>query len=270
MVITLANRSIINTTPTYAMDEVAGTDSGSLSLLSDEFRLMIFDCLVHDGCSLASLAAVSLEWQSVVEHHNFARLTLTPSRLSAFELIAQRKRALIRYIWLRIELEDDSRSIRLRVSSVNDGLLQTVFESLFSALSGWKPDDGNLTLDISVHSPAESKSCFANMTSNSDLAPLQCRQDKKTEKLVPVVAPAPTKNSLEWAFDWILSQNLEKQRLPLVPAIASVLVRQQNRQQWSPLTLGVLFSCLPRLQQIHYEPWRQWDKDSQEFQDSCE
>ncbi|KAI1310082.1 hypothetical protein F5Y03DRAFT_346819 [Xylaria venustula] len=48
------------------------------------------------------------------------------------------------------------------------------------------------------------------------------------------------------------------QLLP-VPAVTSLLLRQQNRRRWKPGSLAHMFARFPRLQEVHYEPWRDWD-----------
>jgi hypothetical protein len=56
-------------------------------------------------------------------------------------------------------------------------------------------------------------------------------------------------------------------KLPLVPAVTSVLLRQQTRRRWKPDALAQLFSRFPKLQEIHYEPWREWLDGLQKIQD---
>jgi hypothetical protein len=48
-------------------------------------------------------------------------------------------------------------------------------------------------------------------------------------------------------------------QLPSVPAVTSLLLRQQNRRRWKPDSLAHMFARFPRLQEVHYEPWREWD-----------
>ena len=63
----------------------------------------------------------------------------------------------------------------------------------------------------------------------------------------------------EGPFD---SEQLERQwwdQLPSVSAVTSLLLRQQNRRRWKPGSLAHIFARFPRLQEIHYEPWREWD-----------
>ncbi|KAJ3527745.1 hypothetical protein NM208_g10550 [Fusarium decemcellulare] len=70
-----------------------------------EIRQMILKCLLQNGCSLASLATVSREWQTVIEQQNFARIKVTPSSLGSLDQMITRNRKLVRYVWFCVELE---------------------------------------------------------------------------------------------------------------------------------------------------------------------
>ncbi|KAK1845415.1 hypothetical protein CCHR01_11965 [Colletotrichum chrysophilum] len=48
-------------------------------------------------------------------------------------------------------------------------------------------------------------------------------------------------------------------QLPAVPAVTGLLLRQQNRRRWKPQSLAHMFARFPRLEELHYEPWREWD-----------
>ncbi|KAF4779965.1 hypothetical protein HER10_EVM0008175 [Colletotrichum scovillei] len=56
-------------------------------------------------------------------------------------------------------------------------------------------------------------------------------------------------------------------KLPLAPAVTSLLLRQQSRRRWKPESLAHMFSRLPRLQEVHYEPWREWNNPTQKSTD---
>ena len=47
--------------------------------------------------------------------------------------------------------------------------------------------------------------------------------------------------------------------LPLVPAVTRLLLRLQTRRRWDPNALVEMLGRLPRLRDLHYEPWREWD-----------
>jgi hypothetical protein len=241
-----------------------------MSCLPTEVRLLIVSCLRHDGCSLARLSAVSHEWRHIIEPLIFSRIILTPSRLPMFNLIAHRMRRLIRSIWLRIDLEHDM----LSDAAANSELIRAVFKSLLTTLSSWGPSEGGLTLDISTLTPADSAPCFAHIPRKPDLTLRECKGDQELGRIVPALAP-PTAELLEEAFDFLLDGDdkplaaVGEQLLPSVPVVTSVVLRQQNRLRCMPFDLGQILSRMPRLQQIHYEPWRQWDQEDQEMLDDC-
>jgi hypothetical protein len=64
------------------------------------------------------------------------------------------------------------------------------------------------------------------------------------------LAEGPVNNDEEENHWW--------QQLPLVPAVTGVLLRQQNRRRWKLAALAQMFARLPRLREIHYEPWMEW------------
>lgn len=82
------------------------TDKTSWCYLPPETRISILEVLLQDGCGLAGFAAVSQEWQTIIERHNFARIKLTPSRLDDFDSMIHRNWALVRYIWLCLGLQE--------------------------------------------------------------------------------------------------------------------------------------------------------------------
>lgn len=52
--------------------------------------------------------------------------------------------------------------------------------------------------------------------------------------------------------------------------VTHLLIRQQTRRRWKPLALVEMISRLPRLQELHYEPWREWDDAMQDGTDEGE
>ncbi|KAK1845891.1 hypothetical protein CCHR01_11501 [Colletotrichum chrysophilum] len=253
--------------------------------LPAEIRLEILQYLLQDGCSLANFATVSREWQKFIEPKNFARITVTRSRLPKFSSMTHRNQGLVRYIWVCLELQEydcnqcaaGTKRMRL-MSELDDALVTTALRDLIMTLSGWEPN-GSLLLDISVHSPSDAEHWFKYLTFAPDISVKDCDWKKYMPK--PILAKfhdsqhdwmagsrvSPLNSGIiDASFDGILRNGLpgafhrsSRLRLPLVPAVTGVILRQQNRRRWSPVTLGDMFSLLPRLQQIHYEPWMEWD-----------
>ncbi|KAI3325472.1 hypothetical protein HD806DRAFT_552748 [Xylariaceae sp. AK1471] len=232
--------------------------------LPREIRLLILEAMM-DGCTLSRLATVSREWQTEFERYNFARIKLTPSRLVSFNSMIHRNRALVRYIWFCLELDDYD--------------CTKCAPNLFSVLSTWDPN-GDLILDISIYSPSDSKHWFRYLTFVPDtLSDMLVGggieqtildndyNDPQHGWVAGFRHSSPPRAAILKVFHWVMGEgpfnNEESERqwwdqLPPVPAVTSVLLRQQNRRRWKPGSLAHMFARFPRLQEVHYEPWREW------------
>ncbi|KAK0130184.1 hypothetical protein ONS96_000708 [Cadophora gregata f. sp. sojae] len=261
--------------------------------LPEEIRRAVLDPLLHDGCRLADFATVSREWQAIIEKHTFSRIKLTPSRIGQLgSMVPHHRRSLVGYIWLCLELPeydclmcDPQDQDSWGLSSTGNILVTKSFQALFSTLSVWEPS-GSLLLDISIYSPSDSEHWFKYLTFEPDVLANTSGQDQHAIQTMLAKAKAktevtdhhhgwvagsrksvPSDTAVEKLFEEIMDlgpfddDEEESQwwkQLPLVPAITGVLLRQQNRRRWRPATLGHIFALLPGLQEIHYEPWREW------------
>ena len=177
------------------------------------------------------------------------------------------------------------------LSNAENTLITTAFQDLFSTLSVWEPDS-SLLLDISVYSPSDSEHWFKYLTFEPDVASDMCGRDQHAKQSMLVKATdhhhgwiAGSRNSIpscdaidrvfaeimgEGPFDDEEQEGQWWQQLPLVPAVTGVLLRQQTRRRWKPAALAHMFARLPGLQEIHYEPWREWGDIHQRLTDQCE
>ncbi|KAK4936478.1 hypothetical protein LTR10_022641 [Elasticomyces elasticus] len=259
--------------------------------LPNEVRMLVLQALIQDGCALGRLATVSREWQTEIERHNFARIKVTPSRLVDFGSMIHRNRALVDYIWFCLELDeydctkcvpargmfatDEEWEEAFSISDADGCPITTAFQNLFSILSTWDPN-GHLVLDISIHSPSDSKHWFKYLTFMPDVASDMLEQtitnkacnDPQHGWVAGFRHSAPPSRAIDKIFHAIMeegpfdSEKSELQwwdQLPSVPAVTSLLLRQQNRRRWKPTSLAHMFARFPRLQEVHYEPWREWD-----------
>lgn len=253
-------------------------------------RLLILETLLQDGCSVAKFATVSREWQAVIERRNFARLKLTPSRLTDFSSLTHRNRHLVKYIWLCVELEHYSSLLAYTgdnefLSQRDATCVSTAIRNLFLALSTWEPS-GELLLDMSIHSPSDSKYLLKYLTFEPDTPSNKCLSpgganlgDQAGHDWINWSAIGKAKMPILMTFNSIyprvnhfeidvpLWEEKWWQQMPSVPAVTGVLLRQQTRRQWLPTTLEQMFACFPRLKEVVYEPWRKLDHYCQEAAD---
>lgn len=259
--------------------------------LPGEIRLLILKALVQDGCRLAHLATVSREWQVVLERHNFARIKLTPSRLADFRSMVHRNRTLVGYIWFCLELDDydctkcapghetpldlDEMAEAVGIVDTDKCPITASFQTLFSTLSTWDPK-GDLILDISIHSPSDPEHWFKYLTFLPDMpdhpsqtipTKLEAWDDAQHGWIAGSRHVAPPHRAFLKVFHVVMdegpfdSDDIEFEwwdQLPSVPAVTSLLLRQQSRRRWKPNALAHMLARFPRLQEVHYEPWREW------------
>lgn len=278
----------------------------SWNSLPGEIRLLIFEALVEDGCTLSRLTTVSREWQTELERYNFAKIKLMPSRLVDFGSMIHRNRALVKYIWFCLELDDydctkcaprhpiltiEQYAASVAVTDTDHCPITTALQNLFSIVSTWEPE-GELELDISIYSPSDSQHWFKYLTFMPD-SPSGMLGGNKMEQTISNklhhdpqhgwVAgsrqSAPPDEAIRKVFHSVMeegpfdSEQLEFQwwdQLPSVPAVTSLLLRQQNRRRWLPSSLAHMFARFPRLREVHYEPWREWDSFIQRETDQRE
>lgn len=265
----------------------------SLTALPRWVQLRILKFLLNDGCSSAPLATVSREWQAVIERHNFERIDLTLWRIPDLGPMTRRNRALVKSLWLSLELEDydcskcggeNGNMNHLPYERADKCIIITAIHDLFLTLSAWEPQ-GDLKLDISIHSPSDSQHWFKYLTfgpdalPDSQVTPSQ-REDPEHAWIAGRPYSAPPEAALCKVFAEVLGEpgriffNMEAERkwwrtVPEVPAITSVLLRLQNRRRWRPFTLTQMLSRLPRLEEFHYEPWRAWSIGDQRETDQA-
>lgn len=253
---------------------------------------MILQALLDSDCAVANMATVSREWQPTFDKHIFSNLRIRSSRLSQFGPMTHRNRGLVKSLWLCIEVEEYNCRI-CAADSLNDQtaskqenmLVVSALQDFFSVLSKWQPN-GDLNLDISVYSRSDSQHWFKYITflpntftdphedsmfQHAERAILSQDNDSRHQWRVPG-SSLTINNALCKVFDEIMSEGPfisdEEEvkwwnQLPAAPAVTSVMLRLQNHRRWKPVALTHLFSLFPQLQEIHYEPWREWDDEQQ-------
>lgn len=266
---------------------------GSWGSLTGDIQLRILRFILTDGRSLSQLATVSRQWQATIERHNFEQINLTLWRIPDFGPMTRRNRALVKSIWLSLELDEygctecegqigaagHNGDHCFTRTGTNNCIVITAMHDLFLSLSSWKPQ-GDLKLDISIHSPNDSQHWFKYLSFEPDVlgqgqTTFSQLEDPDHGWNAGQPPSPPTGAALRHVFGELLRGvflNEEEeskwwQTLPEVPAITSMLLRQQNRRRLGPSTLAYMLSRFPRLEELHYEPWRAWCKYDQDERD---
>ncbi|KAM3557762.1 hypothetical protein ARSEF4850_004931 [Beauveria asiatica] len=262
-------------------------DRISWGSLPPEIRNEIIGLLPSLGGRCSQLATVCQAWRSILEPRNFAEISLTVPRLADpnSQALLLRKRNQIRYIWFRVELREyDCR--RCGIAGDDFGLMDDIdyqlivgaFQSLFTTLGAWEPR-GDLVLDISVYSPSDSHHWFKYLSFCPDTNQGECPSLYEHEHRTALVNDPfhgwsagqrvnfTNTNAIESIFDDIMgdgpfndydSEMEWWRRLPLVPVVGVVLLRQQTRRRWKPLALSNMLTRFPNMTELCYEPWTEW------------
>ncbi|KAI8256594.1 hypothetical protein K4K56_007546 [Colletotrichum sp. SAR 10_98] len=166
----------------------------------------------------------------------------------------------------------------------DDNLIVYAFQSLAAALSTWEPRS-HLVLDISVYSPSDALHCFKYLSFRPDTHVGECssllqRSSGDDQQGITTIhdpphgwdagrqTVAPHERSIYDSFEIMSQASFEDEgqemrwwrSLPLIPAVTVVLLRQQTRQQWAPVTLANMLTRFPNMKELCYEPWREWSQ----------
>ncbi|KKP04157.1 hypothetical protein THAR02_03749 [Trichoderma harzianum] len=248
--------------------------------IASELREMILKSIVR--CKYpgwGSLAAVSKEWQSVIEVENFRRLKLRYECVFQLEdMVAPERQKLVRHIWLNIGLFDyDCGDCHTRETwnqrESNNIKMETALGRLFSVICHWpwQPEQG-LKLELNAYSESDSEHFFQHyyIGAEQEENPEEVRPNRVPTRQPPehdpghgwidgqrVVAPPP--ESIWRLFSAMFLTGFRE--TPRVAAVTSLLIRRQLRRCFSPFTLQVILDKLPCLLELSYESWRTWNED---------
>ncbi|KAG6353540.1 hypothetical protein INS49_005502 [Diaporthe citri] len=239
---------------------------------------------------LAALTTVCRDWMDFFEGKLFERLTLTTeSDIQTFaDLVQGRRRARVKWIWLRVELPmyDCEQCHRLETREdvqVQKATFTNLFWNLFGVLSTWenkdvrnddRKDDRNdgITLELSAHSPSDTHHFNKDLRFRlHDTAwdrwddrpvlphndPFHGWKDGKRVKTIPRDAKYRV-----FGFGLRFNYNLpsvrrQRMRLPKVSVVASLVIRRQFPRAFAARkALHPMICSLTRLSSFTYEPWR--------------
>ncbi|KAK6836197.1 hypothetical protein PG987_006692 [Apiospora arundinis] len=172
------------------------------------------------------------------------------------------RQAYVHCIWLCIELEAYDRSKRVSqdpdeypTSDTDNHLITVTLETLFVTPSQWQPNGDFNPFPFTQDAPMGS-------TAEAEFGPFFLEDEIRysVERIMhrvfePVMPEGP--------FETREEENQWWQGLPSVPAVTGVLLRQQNYRRWNSRALAQMSARFPQLREIHYEPWREWDRHQQ-------
>lgn len=230
---------------------------GNWYYLPVEIRAMILEEVARQRhCGWASFAAVSREWQAVLEPRNFLTLKLRISCLEDMEHMINRSAHMVRRIWLHIELPRYTCRSCLGMESKSwsyrhNNIVKDAIVKLFSILSSWKPRD-RLVLELSGYTPSD----MEHKLNPRAFEPGSHFHDPKHD----------WHNGIQtWLTDCDIRRLFSSffhrppEELLQVPAVTDLVMRRRFRRHMHPAGVRRIVECLPRLQNLVYEPWRHCD-----------
>ncbi|KAM7189627.1 hypothetical protein V8F20_010061 [Naviculisporaceae sp. PSN 640] len=263
---------------------------GDWASLPRELQLQIFEHITHqDGCPprhLAPLTSVCKDWQEQLEPAIFGEMRLLEGDIKRFGQIIARspeRRQMVRKICLGIDVAPTARTHRcqdLRIhkccrhgDSPPPGPQQRYWaqlDSLIQLLSTWtvksKSKSCGIELDITIFSSESRKQGYNRLrcrriTTNSyvqgtnsyigetnlswyDKLPVFLGDDVEEKMLYGLAVEVPAHSSSE-------------PYLP-VPIVRKLVLRRETRTQWKANGIIRLLQHFPLLEEMHYEPWREY------------
>ncbi|KAI2614923.1 hypothetical protein GGR54DRAFT_324318 [Hypoxylon sp. NC1633] len=262
------------------------------SKLIPDIRLKIFDILaqncddngtgyVGEGSEardssksgLAAYASVSKEWQSFFEKRLYSRLVVTQSCLEGFETHIHRQKALVKHIFLRIDLPNYNcelcgGSFR-KTKAPQHTIIEFAIGTLFRILSTWKLRERaleGLGLEIGFHSPQIALHHFGGeLHMGSNLFDKDTSEEQSLlHPTLDAVNGQHHQNDLSRArmarlavlyraFDRVFLR-----QFPSVKVVNRLVMRRQTRFYLRPLNLQHMMQSLPQLEYVNYECWREY------------
>lgn len=211
---------------------------------------------------MAEYAVVCKAWQAEIEEVNFRTLAVKQTDLSQLEeYVTGRRRALLRHLWLQVELPEYSRRSRLVPENEQDQEENNVKYSmalydLFKLLEPWNTPDfwssrngRGISVELSAFSPSDKRNFFGEAGLDADG---NSRFFDSLLDFMLLVVPDP--------------QGIHG--LPMVEVVTSFSILRRNFRNVSATSLIPILRSLPRLQAVRFEPWQQVDQAAQEDVDS--
>ncbi|PTB65725.1 hypothetical protein BBK36DRAFT_1159857 [Trichoderma citrinoviride] len=235
------------------------------------------------GISQAAYASVCREWSDFFERANFEKLTLHQDDIATLGEVVPRCGALIRWIWLRIELPSYDCSLcdqpeSVEEDKVNKFLFTDAVWGLFEILSQLNNDHHpGITLELSAHSPsivdhyAQELGCMINDTAWHTLGGFQSSQSLDDEshgwrsgqrrRITDAAALRMVGHPQGLRFDLRAPavKRMDK-TLPRVRVVKALVIRGQCYRHISiSKALDLIIRNLTQLRDLSYECWKGYD-----------
>nr|XP_036588893.1 uncharacterized protein CTRU02_00940 [Colletotrichum truncatum]KAF6800535.1 hypothetical protein CTRU02_00940 [Colletotrichum truncatum] len=205
----------------------------------------------HD---MGSYAVVCRQWQGFIEKINFSSLDINSAKdLSRFDELTQdpRRRSLLRRLSLRIELPRYANKLAKipetdAEQNANEIAFTQALWNLFDILSKWTPQGtSGIELELSAASPSDKNKYFGETGLDQDGNSRFFDHD------------------LDFSFITAGCEQIGRHGLPEVSVVSSCQVLRRNHRNFSSRSLLTIFSSLPQLREVRYEPWHQVDMEAQ-------
>lgn len=244
---------------------VEGQHPQGWDCLPYEIHRKILHFLAHDQLRsklMAEYAVVCKSWQAEIEEVNFRNLTIKQTDIHSLEqIVTGRRRAYLKHLWLKVELDKYSAKLRLVPENeveqeTNNFKFTSALFDLFTVLEAWDAPDfwtarngRGLNLELGAYSPSDKKHLFGESGLDMD----------------------GNSRFFDSLLDFYLLAINDPQGLhglPLVNAVTGLCILRRNYRNVSATALTPILRSLPRLEEVRFEPWQQTDQPAQEDVDS--
>ncbi|KAM0283488.1 hypothetical protein ACHAQH_002439 [Verticillium albo-atrum] len=203
---------------------------------------------------LASYAVVCKDWQEAVEPANFASLRVALGDIADFvSLVIGPRRRYLKHLLLGIELPKYPKK-KARVPETddeqtdNDIAFSTNIINLFEVLAEWKIEESNgLEVELCARSPSDTQamSGAAGISEEGESRYFDSHLD----------------------FSFVDTGWVGQHGLPSVDVITKLSILRRCWRNIDATAVLTLVSSLPRLTEVRYEPFQQFDDGAQEVID---
>ncbi|WYZ39162.1 hypothetical protein EsH8_III_001076 [Colletotrichum jinshuiense] len=204
----------------------------------------------HD---MGSYAVVCRQWQGFIEKINFSSLEINSAKdLSRFDEVLQdpSRRSYLRRLSLRIELPRYANKLaKIPETDIEQNENEIAFTqgvwNFFDILSKWTAQGSGIELELSAYSPSDKNKYFGE----------EGLDEEGNSRFFD--------HDLDFSFITAACDQVGRHGLPEVSVITSCQILRRNHRNISSRAMLTIFSSLPHLKEVRYEPWHQVDMEAQ-------